>query len=185
MISNGGSNMTCQIASKPGKEKELINYLKKVREDIYQSQELDYRWLKDDIEKLYREDRRIAIVFSLFATVSVFVSALGLFGLSLFDIRQRYRELAIRKVNGARLRNLYAILLRKYIWIIIGATLLTVPLSYYLIRMYTSDFIVKAPISIFIYITALLIVMVISLCTLLWQVNKAAKINPAEIVKTE
>ncbi|MDD3037691.1 ABC transporter permease [Bacteroides sp.] len=185
MISNEGVNPFCQIASKPGKEKELINYLKKSREDIYRTQELDYRWLKDDIARLYKEDRRIAIVFSLFATISIFVSVLGLFGLSLFDIRQRYREIAIRKVNGARLSNLYLILLRKYIWIMAGAIILTVPLSYFLIHTYTSDFVVKAPISIFIYVIALLIVIAISLGTLLWQVNKAARINPAEIIKTE
>ena len=88
----------------PGKEKQLVDYLKKCREEIYNTNEFDYHWLKDDIKALYRDDRRIATVFTLFATISIFVSALGLFGLSLFDIRQRYREVAIRKVNGARLQ---------------------------------------------------------------------------------
>ena len=169
----------------PGKEKQLVDYLKKCREDIYNSNEFDYRWLKDDIRVLYQDDRRIATVFTLFATISIFVSALGLFGLSLFDIHQRYREVAIRKVNGARLRNLYSILFRKYIWIIGGATLLTMPLSYYLIYIYTSDFVVKTPVSISIFVIALLVVVAISAGTLFWQVNKAARINPAEIIKTE
>ena len=106
MISSAGINAQCQISCVPGKEKQLVDYLKKCREDIYNSNEFDYRWLKDDIRVLYQDDRRIATVFTLFATISIFVSALGLFGLSLFDIRQRYREVAIRKVNGARLRNL-------------------------------------------------------------------------------
>lgn len=185
MISNAGINAQCQISCVPGKEKQLVDYLKKCREDIYNSNEFDYRWLKDDIRALYQDDRRIATVFTLFATISIFVSALGLFGLSLFDIRQRYREVAIRKVNGARLRNLYSILFRKYIWIIGGATLLTMPLSYYLIYIYTSDFVVKTPVSISIFVIALLVVVAISAGTLFWQVNKAARINPAEIIKTE
>ena len=185
MISSAGINAQCQISCVPGKEKQLVDYLKKCREDIYNSNEFDYRWLKDDIRALYQDDRRIATVFTLFATISIFVSALGLFGLSLFDIRQRYREVAIRKVNGARLRNLYSILFRKYIWIIGGATLLTMPLSYYLIYIYTSDFVVKTPVSISIFVIALLVFVAISAGTLFWQVNKAARINPAEIIKTE
>ena len=185
MVSKGTVGSQYQIACAPGKEKQLIDYLKKCREEIYNTNEFDYHWLKDDIRALYQDDRRIATVFTLFATISIFVSALGLFGLSLFDIRQRYREVAIRKVNGARLRNLYSILFRKYIWIIGGATLLTMPLSYYLIYIYTSDFVVKTPVSISIFVIALLVVVAISAGTLFWQVNKAARINPAEIIKTE
>lgn len=185
MISPPGLASECQIACVPGKEKQLVDYLRKSREEIYNTEEFTYRWLRDDIKTLYRNDRRVATVFTLFATISIFVSALGLFGLSLFDIRQHYREIAIRKVNGAQLRNLYAILLHKYVWIILGAALITMPLSYYLIHVYTSDFVVKVPISIFIYIIALLVVVAISLGTLLWQINRAARINPVEVIKTE
>lgn len=96
-------------------EKELVGYLKNIRQEIYNTEEFDYHWLEEDIQTLYREDRRVATIFTLFATISILISALGLFGLSLFDIRQRYREIAIRKVNGAQLRNLYSILYRKYI----------------------------------------------------------------------
>ena len=81
MISSAGINAQCQISCVPGKEKQLVDYLKKCREDIYNSNEFDYHWLKDDIKALYQDDRRIATVFTLFATISIFVSALGLFGL--------------------------------------------------------------------------------------------------------
>lgn len=185
MISPNSAGSQYQIACKPGKEKELISYIKNARREIYNTEDFDHHWLEEDVQALYREDRRVATVFTLFATISIFVSALGLFGLSLFDIRQRYREIAIRKVNGAQLRNLYSILFRKYIWVIGGAALLTIPLSYYMINVYTRDFVVKAPVSIFIYLAAILIVAGISLGTLLWQVNKAARINPAKIMKTE
>jgi len=185
MVSPKAGGSQYQIACKNGKEKELISYLKKIRQEIFNTEEFDHHWLEEDVQALYREDRRVSTVFTLFSAISIFVSALGLFGLSLFDIRQRYREIAIRKVNGAQLRNLYSILFRKYIWVIGGATLLTAPLSYYLIDTYTKDFVVKAPVSISIYVIAILTVAGISLGTLLWQVNKAARINPAKIMKTE
>ena len=185
MITPNSAGSQYQIACIPGKEKELMTYLKSARQEIFNTEEFDHRWLDEDIQTLYREDRRVATVFTLFATISIFVSALGLFGLSLFDIRQRYREIAIRKVNGAQLKNLYPVLFRKYIWVIAGAALLTIPLSYYLIYIYTRDFIVKAPVSIFIYLIAILVVAGISLGTLFWQVNKATRINPATIMKAE
>jgi len=185
MVSPNSGGAQYQIACKTGKEKDLIAYLKNIRQEMYNTEEFDHHWLEEDVQALYREDRRVATIFTLFATISIFVSALGLFGLSLFDIRQRYREIAIRKVNGAQLRNLYSILFRKYLWVIGGAALLTIPLSYYLIHIYTRDFVVKAPVSISIYVIAILVVAGISLGTLLWQVNKAARINPASIMKTE
>lgn len=185
MLCPEGMGAQYQIACRPGKEKELIAYLKNIRQEIYHTEEFDHHWLEEDVQALYREDRRVASIFTLFAAISILVSALGLFGLSLFDIRQRYREIAIRKVNGAQLRDLYALLFRKYIWVTGGAAVLTVPLSYYLIHVYTSDFVVKAPVSISIYAVALLLVAGISLGTLLWQVNKAAHLHPSEIMKTE
>ena len=185
IVTPGYGGAQFQIACKAGKEKELIKYLQDTREEIFHAEEFDYHWLKEDVQALYDDDRRVATVFTLFATISIFVSALGLFGLSLFDIRQRYREIAIRKVNGAQLKNLYSVLFRKYIWVITGAALLTIPLSYYLIYIYTRDFIVKAPVSIFIYLIAILVVAGISLGTLFWQVNKATRINPATIMKAE
>ena len=131
-----------------------------------------------------RTDKQ-ALFIPFFACIAIIIVGLGLFGISLFDIRQRYREIAIRKVNGAQLRNLYVVLFRKYIWVIGISILITIPLSYYLIYIYTQDFVVKAPISIFIYSIAILIVSGISLGTLFWQVNKAARINPAKIMKSE
>lgn len=65
-----------------------------------------------------------------------------------FDIRQRYREIAIRKVNGASAKDLYRLLFRKYITVLIIAFVIAIPLAYYLINTYTQDFAVRAPVSI-------------------------------------
>ena len=108
-----------------------------------------------------------------------------MFGISLFDIRQRSREVAIRKVNGASLKDLYLLLGRKYLIILSGAFAVALPLSWYLIYEYTKDFVVKAPISIGTFFIALLLVGGISLGTLFWQINKIAYIDPAKIMKTE
>jgi ABC-type antimicrobial peptide transport system permease subunit len=113
------------------------------------------------------------------------VSCLGLFGVSLFDIRQRYREIAIRKVNGAGIKDLYRLLFRKYL-ITLGISFgIAAPLAYYLLHQYTADFVVKASIDFDIFALALLLVTIISCSTLSWQIRKAANINPGIIMKRE
>ena len=173
------------IAVQPGKEKELLDYLRKTVKEIYGTEEFDHAWLADVVEEQYAHDRKIATVYSVFAFIAIVVSCMGLFGISLFDIRRRYREIAIRKVNGATLRDLYWLLGGRYLKVLLVSFAVAVPLAWVILYKYTEDFVLKAPLSSWMFIVALLLVAVISLGTLWWQVNKAARINPADVMKAE
>ena len=174
-----------QIAYTPGKKKEVIDFLRNLEYKVYGSEDFEYTFLEDDIKAMYTQDRQTATIYSIFAGMAIIISSLGLLGISLFDIRQRYREIAIRKVNGASAKDLYRLLFRKYITVLIIAFVIAIPLAYYLINTYTQDFAVRAPVSIDIFIISLLLVIIISLGTLAYQVQKAAHINPTQIMKTE
>ena len=174
-----------QIAYTPGKKKEVIDFLRNLEYKVYGSEDFEYTFLEDDIKAMYTQDRQTATIYSIFAGMAIIISSLGLLGISLFDIRQRYREIAIRKVNGASAKDLYRLLFRKYITVLIIAFIIAIPLAYYLINTYTQDFAVRAPVSIDIFIISLLLVIIISLGTLAYQIQKAAHINPTQIMKTE
>ena len=174
-----------QIAYTPGKKKEVIDFLRNLEYKVYGSEDFEYTFLEDDIKAMYTQDRQTATIYSIFAGMAIIISSLGLLGISLFDIRQRYREIAIRKVNGASAKDLYRLLIRKYITVLIIAFIIAIPLAYYLINTYTQDFAVRAPVSIDIFIISLLFVIIISLGTLAYQIQKAAYINPTQIMKTE
>lgn len=174
-----------QIACAPGKVKAVLDFLRKLELETYGSEDFEYSLLEDNIQALYVKDRQIANISSLFAGIAIVISCLGLFGVSLFDIRQRYREIAIRKVNGAQPKDLYSLLFRKYLLVLACAFLLAVPLAYCVIKEYSADFAVKAPIGIGIFLIGLAVVITISLGTLLWQIRKAARINPADVIKIE
>ena len=174
-----------QIAYTPGKKKEVIDFLRNLEYKLYGSEDFEYTFLEDDIKAMYTQDRQTATIYSIFASIAIIISSLGLLGISLFDIRQRYREIAIRKVNGASAKDLYRLLFRKYITVLIIAFVIAIPLAYYLINTYTQDFAVRAPVSIDIFIISLLLVIIISLGTLAYQIQKAAYINPTQIMKTE
>ena len=174
-----------QIACVPGKVKNVLSYLEKVEKDVYGSGDFSYTMIEDDVAKLYANDRRIANIYTVFAIVAIVVFCLGLFGISLFDMRQHYKEIAIRKINGAGFKEINLMFLRKYLTLLIISFIVSIPLSLMLIFSYTDNFVVKAPVGIDIFLFALVIVTVISLGTLYWQVHKAASINPAETIKTE
>ena len=174
-----------QIACVPGKVKNVLSYLEKVEKDVYGSGDFSYTMLEDDVAKLYANDRRIANIYTVFAIVAIVVSCLGLFGISLFDMRQHYKEIAIRKINGAGFKEINLMFLRKYLMLLIISFIVSIPLSLMLIFSYTDNFVVKAQVGIDIFLFAFVIVTVISLGTLYWQVHKAASINPAETIKTE
>ena len=127
----------------------------------------------------------MAQVYTLFSGIAILICCLGLLGLSLFDIRQRYREIAIRKANGAHRKDLYLLLGKKYLWVLLSTFVLSIPASYLLIHRYTEEFLECAPITIGIYMETLIIVVLITVVALSYQLEKAARVNVAAIIKSE
>lgn len=81
-----------------GKRKEAVDFLKELHDEVLGQGEFDYSFVEDEVKKLYDEDKRATQIYVTFAGLAICISCLGLFGLSLYDIRQRYREIALRKV---------------------------------------------------------------------------------------
>ena len=168
-----------------GKEKEVLEYLKNAVREVYGKDELEYSWMEDQVKTIYDEDRRVATIYIIFALIAIGIACLGLFGISLFDIRRRYREIAIRKAHGAGMKDLYQLLFKKYLAVLGASFVIATPIAYYAIYQYTADYVVKAPVGIGIFVLALLLVTAISIGTLYWQIRKAANIDPATVKKTE
>lgn len=173
------------IAYQEGRLQDLLEYLRGIMKEFYGTETVEYSILDEEVKAIYQEDRKIAGIYNIFAVIAIAVSCLGLFGISLFDIRQRYREIGIRKVNGAGMKDLYKLLFRKYVLILVASFAVAIPLAWYAIHIYTADFVVKAPLGIDVFLIALLVISFISLGTLYWQIRKAANINPSIVMKRE
>ena len=169
----------------PGHERDLTDYLRKTVQEVYHSDDFACTRLSDQVAAIYDNDRRVAYISSAFALIAILVSCLGLLGVSLFDLRQRYREIAIRKVNGAKRRDLYRLLFRKYARVLGAAFVVSVPLAWYIIHRYTAAFVVKMPLHAWMFLAALAVVGALSLGTLWWQVRRAASANPVDALKRE
>ena len=185
LVDDEGMDGTVAITVQKGKEKEIIDYLGNMVKEMTGNSDFVYSWLQDEVEALYNDDHRLTLIYNIFALVGIGVCCLGLFGISLFDIRRRYREIAIRKTHGAGMKDLYQLLFKKYLAVLGASFVVAVPIAYYLIHQYTADFVVKAPVGIGIFVLALLLVAGISMGTLWWQIRKAANIDPATVMKRE
>ncbi len=173
------------VRYQPGKQQEVLKLLANLRNEVSGEGEFEYTFLKDDIAKRYENDRRIVRIYLTFAALAIAVSCLGLFGLSLFEIRLRYREIALRKVHGAKVSDIVRLLLKRYLILLGVSALIAFPIAVFFIQKYMEGYAYRTPLSGWIFLLALLIVAFISGSVLFWQIRKAANINPAIVMKSE
>lgn len=173
------------VRYQPGKQQEVLKLLSDLRNEVSGEGELQYSFLEDEIAKRYENDRRIVRIYLTFAALAIAVSCLGLFGLSLFEIRLRYREIALRKVHGAKVSDIVRLLLKRYLILLGVSALIAFPIAAFFIQKYMEGYAYRTPLSGWIFLLALLIVAFISGSVLFWQIRKAANINPAIVMKSE
>ena len=137
------------------------------------------------IEDLYSDDNNlnnIIIYFSLFAIV---IALIGIFGQSLFAVRQQVKEIGIRKVNGATIQDIILQVLRKYILLCIFANVISWPIVYFFMEKWQEGFAYKSPLNIWLIIFTLGASIFVVLGTVIVNVWKAARTNPVEVLKYE
>ncbi len=163
----------------------VIRFLSDLYEEATGRTDFEYTLIEDVLAKMYEDDRRVVRIYTLFAAVAILISLLGLLAIALFDISQRRREIGLRKVNGAQAHDIYPLLLRKYLAVLGVSALVSVPLSWLAITLYLQGFAHKAPLTPGLFVVAVLVTALLSLLTVMWQVHRAAHVNPAEVVKRE
>lgn len=175
----------CFISVVSGKEREAVAFLQDLYVEAVGTGDFEYSFLTDEIAALHEQDRKVTRIMATFALIAIGISCLGLFGLSLYDIRQHYREIALRKVNGAQASDIYRLLLKKYVYILGAALMVGSAIAYACIEHYMEQFANRAPLSPWIFGVAGVSVAVVALFTLIWQIRRATRINPAEVMKSE
>ena len=168
----------------PGCEEDAIKYLRQMNKEVWGTEDLEYNWLSDQKDELYREDRRTARIFFTFSLLAIAVTCLGVLGLMMFDVRRRYREIALRKVNGATFRDIALLLSRRYLIILAAAAAVSIPVSLIgLHQLITRYYTIHATIAWWIPLVSIAIVLLLCALTLWQQVWKATRIKPYQVLK--
>jgi putative ABC transport system permease protein len=144
-----------------------------------------YYFLDDHLNLLYSKENQQAKLVTAFSLLSVIVSVLGILGLSIFMCQYKIKEIGIRKVNGARISEVMAMLNRDFIkWVAI-AFIIATPVAYFAMNRWLESFAYKTTLSWWIFALAGLLALGIALLTVSWQSWKAATRNPVEALRYE
>jgi putative ABC transport system permease protein len=173
------------IKIKAGNINKTITSLEKKWKTFAPGKPLDYSFLDDRITNLYRSEQQMGRVFIAFASLAIFIACLGLFGLAAFMAEQRTKEIGIRKVLGASVRNIVTMLSQDFIKLVIIAAVIAFPLAWWGMSKWLEDFAYRIDIQWWMFALAGVGALAIALLTVSFQAIRAAMANPVESLKNE
>ncbi|MBS7567054.1 ABC transporter permease [Mucilaginibacter sp. Bleaf8] len=144
-----------------------------------------YSFMDDDFNKLYQADQRTGKIFITFAFFALLIASLGLFGLITYAAEQRTKEIGIRKVLGASVASITAMLSFDFIKLVLLAVIIGSPLAWLGMQHWLQGFAYRTTINIWTFVIAAIIALLIALSTLSYQVIKAALANPVKSLRSE
>jgi putative ABC transport system permease protein len=145
----------------------------------------DYIFADEEYNKKFGREERIGNIASVFATLAILISCLGLLGLASFVAETRTKEIGIRKVLGATVIELWRMLSKDFIGLVLIACVLATPLAYMLMNKWLSNFSYRINISIWIFVGIALGAIIVTMLTISYQAIKTAMMNPVTSLKTE
>lgn len=173
------------IRIRDGKYQGAVEIIRNHFQKLSPDQPFRYSFLEDDLENLYKEEKRWNSIFFYSSLFAIFLSCLGLFGLTLLVTSKRTKEIGIRKVNGASTRGVVFMLLREFIFIVILANFIAWPIAYYFMHRWLQNFAYRIDIGILPFLMAGIVALFIALATVSFQAIKAARANPVEALRYE
>jgi len=162
-----------------------ITEIEKVINDIAPGTLFVFSFISDDLRKLYDSEQQMSDLFKAFAFTAIFISCLGLFGLSSYSAELRIKEVGIRKTLGASLYNILYLLSKKYfIWILV-ANLIALPLGWFFVRAWLQNFAYQTDIGTLPFIITMVILFVVTSITVGYHALKTALANPVKALRYE
>ncbi|GAB5526960.1 MAG: ABC transporter permease [Roseivirga sp.] len=166
-------------------ERETIDQIKALYESFNEGYPFEFRFLDDDYQALYASEERLTLLSRYFAGIAVVISCLGLLALTAFSTQKRFKEIAIRKVLGSRSTDIIQLLSREFIFPVLIAILIALPVSYYLMRNWLDGFSFRIELEPTYFILAGVLMMAIAWVTIITQTAKSARINVTESLRSE
>jgi putative ABC transport system permease protein len=146
---------------------------------------LEYSFMDKKLNDQYVAENRFSKFFLYFSMLSLIIACLGLFGLTTFTVRQRVKEIGIRKVLGASVSGITAMLSTDFLKLIFISAIIAVPIAWYIMNKWLQDFAYRITISWWVFVVAGLAALLIALITISFQSIKAAIANPVKSLRTE
>jgi ABC-type antimicrobial peptide transport system permease subunit len=164
---------------------EALPKIEAVFKKIIPSAPFEYKFADEEYAAKFAAEERIGRLAGVFATLAIFISCLGLFGLASFVAEQRFKEIGVRKVLGATVVNLWGLLSKDFVQLVILSQLIASPLAYYFMHKWLMNYHYRTDISWWVFGVTYFGALAITLLTVSYQSIKAAMANPVRSLRSE
>ena len=144
-----------------------------------------YTFLDENFDALYAAEQRQGTIFTSFACIAIFIACLGLFGLSAFSITQRIKEIGVRKVLGANVRNIVMLLSKDFLILVLVAAIIAFPVAWDAMHNWLLDFAYRISLQWWVFALAGVAALFVALATVSFQAIKAGLANPVKSLRSE
>jgi putative ABC transport system permease protein len=164
---------------------EALRKIETIFKKYNPAQPFDYQFVDEEYAKKFGNEQRIGKLAGFFAILAIFISCLGLFGMASFVAEQRTKEIGVRKVLGASVFNLWRLLSKDFVLLVLLSCAIAIPIAYYFLHEWLQKYEYRTEISWWIFAVAVTGALVITLLTVSFQAIKAAIANPVKSLRTE
>jgi putative ABC transport system permease protein len=144
-----------------------------------------YHFLDDNFNRIYHQEQQTAKIFSSFSSLAILLACLGLFALAAYTTVQRAREIGIRKILGAGIRDIMILISGDFIKLVVIASLIAFPVAWFSANRWLQQFAYRIPISGWVFLLAGIVATFIAGASISFQALKAANANPVKSLKTD
>ena len=163
----------------------IIGDIEKTYKEVMQGPPLEFQFLDERFERMYDADKKMNAALMTGAQILIFISCLGLFGLSAFMVTQRTKEIGVRKVLGATVREIMVLLSKDYIRLIVLANAIAIPVGYFFIDQWLRGYAYRIDFSWWLLLIPLTATVTLALLSIGFQVAKASRTDPVNALKYE
>ncbi|MGD0583831.1 MAG: ABC transporter permease [Bacteroidales bacterium] len=164
---------------------DVLQACKAVYKEIDPNYPFEYEFLEDLMATSYSKDQKMNLLFLVLSAIAIFISSLGLFGLTTFATQSRIREISIRKINGATISDIMLKFNFELLKWILVSFVIAAPIGYYAMGKWLNNFAYKTTISLWLLLASGLLALTIAMLTVSWAALKAARANPAEVLRKD
>jgi putative ABC transport system permease protein len=173
------------VKTEPGSTEKAIGEMKKQFGAVYPAYPFTYGFVDQDLNRLYVSEQQMGRLFNVFSVLAIFISCLGLFGLSAYTTRRRIKEIGIRKVLGAGIPRIVTLLAREFLLPVVLATLIAFPLAGWIMDKWLHAFVYRISLEWWFFAFAGMLALLIALGTVGFQALQAARANPVRSLRSE
>ncbi|NOX17729.1 MAG: FtsX-like permease family protein [Chlorobi bacterium] len=169
----------------PESQKDVLAYINKTWGEVLPGEKPNYIFLEDSYKKLYKSETKTEKLLVFFAVLAIFISSLGLLGLTSFAAAKRVKEIGIRKVLGASVSNIVTLLSKEFVLLVVVSTLIASPVAYILMNKWLQNFAYRININVWMFLISGSMALAIALFTVSIIAIKAALSNPINSLRSE